>query len=168
MLPASSYASSRGFTLIELLVVISIIGLLSSVALAALNTARAKGRDAAVISEVNQIAVLMELDRSGASNFANLQRGWAAPGTPLGGTCAAPTAGAYTGSYAPKMIELCNSILSKGSHLHTGNSITTTNRYSAMAWLPGARFYYCRGSSGTNSDTETGDNWLDAGCYANP
>jgi prepilin-type N-terminal cleavage/methylation domain-containing protein len=52
---------NRGFTLIELLVVIAIIGILSSVVLASLNTARGKGADAAIKSNINNMRAQAEL-----------------------------------------------------------------------------------------------------------
>ncbi len=52
---------SKGFTLIELLVVIAIIGILSSIVLASLNTARAKGSNAAIKADLNNIRAQAEL-----------------------------------------------------------------------------------------------------------
>jgi general secretion pathway protein G len=51
---------NKGFTLVELLVVISIISLLSSVVLAALNSARVKARDVVRMSDMRQLQKAIE------------------------------------------------------------------------------------------------------------
>ena len=60
---------SRGFTLIELMVVVAIIGLLSSVVLASLNTARSKGNDAARMQNVKALGTAMELYYSDNNSY---------------------------------------------------------------------------------------------------
>lgn len=58
-----------GFTLIELLVVIAIIGLLSTLAVVALNNARLKSRDAKRVSDVKQIQTALELYYNDANAY---------------------------------------------------------------------------------------------------
>ncbi len=53
--------NKKGFTLIELLVVIAIIGLLSTLAVIALGSAREKSRDAKRLSDLKQVQTALEL-----------------------------------------------------------------------------------------------------------
>ena len=76
--------NKKGFTLIELLVVIAIIGLLSTLAVVALNNARAKSRDARRVSDIKQIQTALELylnDRSSYPGVGTLTAGTHCTGT---------------------------------------------------------------------------------------
>lgn len=72
--------TQSGFTLIELLVVIAIIGLLSTLAVVALNSARLRSRDAKRVSDIRQIQTALELGFSETSNYPVA----VAPGVVLG------------------------------------------------------------------------------------
>jgi general secretion pathway protein G len=69
----------RGFTLIELLVVIAIIGLLSTLAVVALNSARQRSRDAKRVADIRQIQTALELGFSEVQVYPT-----AASAVPLG------------------------------------------------------------------------------------
>src|SRR5882672_2867687 len=72
---AYKHTSKKGFTLIELLVVIAIIGLLASIILASLNTARQQGRDARRIADVKEIQLALELFYDSASYYPTVITG---------------------------------------------------------------------------------------------
>ena len=89
------FMKKRGFTLIELLVVIAIIGLLSTLSVVALGTARERARDAVRLSDLRTISIALELYYNensayptaatavtlGAGNYACLNvSGWDATG----------------------------------------------------------------------------------------
>jgi len=72
--------NKKGFTLIELLVVIAIIGLLSTLAVVALTSARQKARDSKRVSDMKQLQTAMELLFSSNNSYT------------IAATCTAPKA----------------------------------------------------------------------------
>lgn len=61
--------NKKGFTLIELLVVIAIIGLLSTLAVVALQNARQKSRDAKRVGDIKQIQTALDLYFADANSY---------------------------------------------------------------------------------------------------
>jgi general secretion pathway protein G len=59
----------QGFTLIELLVVIAIIGLLSTLAVVALGSAKVKARDSKRLSDLKQLQTALELYYTDQNNY---------------------------------------------------------------------------------------------------
>lgn len=53
--------NKKGFTLIELLIVVAIIGLLSTLAVVALGSARVKARDSKRLADLKQVQTALEL-----------------------------------------------------------------------------------------------------------
>jgi prepilin-type N-terminal cleavage/methylation domain-containing protein len=58
----------KGFTLIELLVVIAIIGIISTISITFLSSARLKVKDGRVISNLKQAKTIVELNRGSDGN----------------------------------------------------------------------------------------------------
>lgn len=65
----SKLITKKGFTLIELLVVIAIIGILASVVLSSLSSARASARDTARIQTIKQIQTGLEMYRLSTGTY---------------------------------------------------------------------------------------------------
>jgi len=105
------YKTNRGFTLIELLVVIAIIGVISTIVLANLSSARAKGYDAGVRQDLTNLRTKMELyysingkyDCSGDQTITNLIT---AAGTSA--SCSSNASGTYWLANAP--LEVLNQV----------------------------------------------------------
>jgi len=128
---------SRGFTLIELLVVIAIIGILSSVVLASLNTARSKGNDAAIQSNLGAIATQAEIYYSDTNN-----------------TYGAVSANCVSGMWIEAVIAraITATDVVNGTGVIVCGSSATTYAIAAQMVADGTK-YWCIDSSGTAKKT---------------
>jgi prepilin-type N-terminal cleavage/methylation domain-containing protein len=88
----------QGFTLIELLVVIAIIGLLSTLAIVSLNTARQKSRNTKRQADIRTLQSAMELYINEAGVPPTLPANWLALGTTLSAYLASSTPPAPPGT----------------------------------------------------------------------
>lgn len=139
--------TKKGFTLIELLVVIAIIGILASVVLASLNTARGKGSDAAVKADMSGI-------RSQAEIFYDTNSRYNADGvTAIASTGAAgAVCGANTGMYGDANIT--SAITQIASQMDSTGTMTCTTAANGQKWavsitkLKGAGTSWCVDNSG--------------------
>jgi type II secretory pathway pseudopilin PulG len=151
-------------------VVISIIGLLSSIVLASLNSARAKAKDAAIKAGMVQFATLATMNYDDYGSYCNLQPGWIS----YVGSCNS----VFSGTYASNAQNICNSIYNNASvdsglgapgkmQIFTGTDSAhpCASNFSFMAILNSGK-WFCVGSSGARGEYATyGGN---PGCWDNP
>jgi prepilin-type N-terminal cleavage/methylation domain-containing protein len=133
----------KGFTLIELLVVIAIIGILSAVVLASLNSARTKGTDAAIQSNLQGIRSQSELIASSDPAGSYLA------------VCADAKITTQLNAAAAGTASTVNVVLATAQVAGVVECHSSLSGYVASAPLKTAGQYWCVDSTGASKQTAT-------------
>ncbi len=154
---------TRGFTLIELLVVIAIIGILASVVLVSLGSARGKSKEAAVQEQMAGLRAQMELFAS--SNSGSYSGGCAAAASSNGAL------GILTGAAGSNIIASQNATPVTAAGI-AGAFGATTCHDSATVWAAetpftgsatGASVMWCVDSTGKSAKAAANTNLAASG-----
>jgi prepilin-type N-terminal cleavage/methylation domain-containing protein len=150
-------SKNSGFTLIELLVVIAIIGLLASIVLVSLNSARGKARDTKRKADLAQIVIAMEMYYDKYNTYIIPNTGWS--------SCSCGWFNYESGSYAKSIahgIEETN-LIAKAPRDPSISSDNQTPQY--MKYQCGNGFFvYAKLENPSAEDTATYTASKNAGC----
>ncbi len=151
---------NRGFTLIELLVVIAVIGILASVVMASLNSARVKARNARRTSDVKQLLNAFHLGFDTTGSLPNSNGTWSC----ISATCydgwsvQAPVAAVdnYLAPYLPtKPSDPTGGNRGYGGYLYL-DSWAGSVRYNGLTYPAGAYIYWNAEMPATESSCAPG------------
>ena len=147
--------NKKGFTLIELLVVIAIIGILASVVLASLNTARAKGADAAIKANLAnmraQAALYYDNNNSTYGNSVTCSM----PNTGGAGTGCSTAGTLTTGTDGITFLNGLRAAANASGVAATVNTSATGDAWAAFSGLKTVTSAWCVDSTGVSKTTTT-------------
>lgn len=149
ILKIQMFPKKRGFTLIEILIVIAIIGILASIALANLNSAKTSAKDAVIMLMAD---AFMKGEAAGTFTGHDFWIGFQSPPDPS--ECDG-FFGLLSSEERSNAINSCKEIAK-----NIGNNSTdyyaailgyNANHEFIMVWLPGKQKYYCKNYNGKTS-----------------
>ena len=138
--------SNKGFTLIELLVVIAIIGILSSVVLASLTSARNKGSDAAVQSTLSNMRAQAELYYATTGNYGTTSN------TALKSCGFSMFSSTSTPTGIGKMVDSLTTLKATNIDCFV-DSTTASTKWTVDALLPSGLINWCVDSTGKSASS---------------
>jgi prepilin-type N-terminal cleavage/methylation domain-containing protein len=161
----------KAFTLIELLVVLGIIGVLASVIITSVNSARGKGIEVANKQSAKELYNVLQKEYSDNGSYSNLIANNYNSWVPLHYTCDTLS---LNGNYASEFRNICNSIINRLNSASGDYSLlvggATDQKFSIMIKTSKTSgfggTYYCISSTGRVYSGSFNVNGT--GCYYNP